>query len=149
MRSDLSWKYYDEDLSDSDIKAVEEELGVKFPNDYIECIKKYHGGAPEKDCFTFDSVKYGEMGSCLGVLLRLDQKKEENILDTMKNLNDQLPKKIIPFGDDGGGDFMCFDYRDIKEEQSPKVVYWHHELNTEESISYLAQSFTEFIKMLS
>jgi hypothetical protein len=80
------------------------------------------------------------------MLLSFNSNKKENILDVHNNLKHQLPKGIIPIADDGGGDFICFDFR--SSETSPKVVYWHHEKKKEKSITYLCETFTDFIDML-
>ncbi|MGQ7061862.1 SMI1/KNR4 family protein, partial [Bacillus cereus group sp. BceL175] len=33
-------------VTDEQIEQLEEYFGIKFPNDFIECVKKYDGGYP-------------------------------------------------------------------------------------------------------
>lgn len=55
-------------------------------------------------------------------------------------------KKILPFGDDGGGYFFCIDYRnDVSGE---KVVLWVKDNEEPYDIIPLADSFDEFINTL-
>src|SRR5215831_2283727 len=35
--------------------------------------------------------------------------------------------QLVPIADDGGGDFICFDYGELHQKTPPVVVYWHHE----------------------
>jgi hypothetical protein len=83
------------------------------------------------------------MGSCLGVLLSFDEGDPENMLVTHEDLAPFLPPGVIPFADDGGGDFICFKYE--QAEATPQVVYWHH---GEREVVPLADTFTGFLEML-
>jgi cell wall assembly regulator SMI1 len=145
---DLAWENCRAELSDKRIGAVEAVLGVRLPEDYTKCIKKHHGGTPKPSRFTFRDQKLGEMESCLGMLLSLDENDSENLVDTWRDLASQLPRTIVPFADDGGGDFICFDYRNLHQKTAPVVVYWHHERTQPESLTGLCDSFSDFIKML-
>lgn len=145
---DLSWENCHAEESDARVSAVEAVLGVRLPEDYRECIKKYHGGTPSRSRFTFKDQKLGDMESCLGVLLSLDEDDAENLVDTWHELAPQLPRAVVPFADDGGGDFICFDYRDVRQTTTPVVVYWHHERVQPEALTPLCNSFSEFMSML-
>ena len=68
------------------------------------------------------------------------------ILDAIKNPPEFFPKGLIPFSQDGGGNYLCFDYRNYKE--NPPIVFWHHAIEENEGIFYLANSFEEFINSL-
>lgn len=68
------------------------------------------------------------------------------ILDTIKNPPEFFPKGLIPFSQDGGGNYLCFDYRNCKE--NPPIIFWNHEVEENEGIFYLADSFEEFINGL-
>lgn len=35
-------------VTDEQIEQLEEYFGIKFPNDFIECVKKYDGGYPTR-----------------------------------------------------------------------------------------------------
>ncbi len=68
------------------------------------------------------------------------------ILDEIQNLPEFFPKGLIPFSQDGGGNYLCFDYRNCTE--NPPIVFWHHAIEENEGIFHLADSFEEFISSL-
>ena len=72
----------------------------------------------------------------------------EGLLNESKDDPGYFSKKLIPFGDDGGGNYMCFDYREHKEN-NPPIIYWNHSVyENSKRISVIANSFEEFINML-
>jgi cell wall assembly regulator SMI1 len=146
----LTWKRCQPPVDDGVVEQLEQALGVTFPHDFRELMKRCHGGSPvEREHFDFYYVGgQHEAGSCLGALLTLYPEDSNGILKTIETLSydDQLPEKVIPFAEDGGGDMMCLDYRDDPEH--PTVVYWSHEEPKETSISPLADSFTKFLDSL-
>src|SRR5262245_1692614 len=145
---DIVWENCRAELSDQRVAAVETVLGVKLPEDYKTCIMTCHGGTPKPSRFTFRDQKLGDMESCLGILLTLDESDTENLVDTWRDLASQLPRAIVPFADDGGGDFICFDYRDLDQTTTPSIVYWHHDRTLPESLTRLCDGFSAFISML-
>jgi|LakMenEpi03Aug12_release.lakeMendotaPanAssembly.Ray.scaffolds.fasta_scaffold30667_3 hypothetical protein len=71
---------------------------------------------------------------------------ENEILDHIQNPSEFFPKGLIPFAPDGGGNYVCFDYRHCKE--NPPIVFWHHGFEEGKDVFYLADSFEEFISGL-
>lgn len=55
---------------------------------------------------------------------------------------------LIPFGDNGGGDLICFDYRKDRETDNPPIVIWNHDMGLEHRVVFIAPNFEEFINML-
>ncbi len=45
--SRVTWLFTDGAIDEQVIIAVENSFGVRFPDDYRECIKKNNGGYPE------------------------------------------------------------------------------------------------------
>ena len=67
------------------------------------------------------------------------------------NYNDPaefFPKNLVAFGRNGGSDLICFDYRAEPNTDNPPVVYWIFGRNEGEDISFLANSFEEFLGIL-
>ncbi len=141
-RQDIAWEDCRGELQDADVLSVEQALGVTFPEDYRECVKKCHGGRPRDNNFSFVDPVVGRMESCLAVLLSFSDDDVENIVETHRRLQPYLPEGVIPIGDDGGGDFVCFQYT---AQDSPSVVYWHH---GDRSVVPLSGSFSAFLEML-
>lgn len=145
---DLTWRNCNSPLSDERIHEVENTLGIQFPLDYRDCVRECHGGIPSKRNFSVAANNL-EFGSCLAVLLSFSDDDSENILQTHENLSDQLPRSLIPFAEDGGGDYMCFDYRNLGAAGAPAVVFWHRTGLPDNEITQIAPNFTAFIELLS
>ncbi|EEM16348.1 MULTISPECIES: SMI1/KNR4 family protein [Bacillus] len=162
MRDDLKWLYPDKEVSEEVIKKFAENLKIVYPNDYIQCVKKYGGAIVEPSSF---DVKNNEEGRVFGSLCSFDKNATSNIYKTYSNLKSSLPNQIIPFADDPAGNKICFDYKN--HEDNPIVVFWDHEESENretlieeglsvqeadevmrESIYYIADSFTSFLDML-
>lgn len=146
--SDLLWDFCQEPVDDAVVQEIARRLGIVFPPDYAAYIKQHHGGMPNKTDFDYtDPKKKAKSVSCLSQLLSFDLGRPENIVNTYRTLaDDYFPKGIIPFGDSGYGDYICFDYR--SNAQNPTVVLWQHEEHVEKSIVWLSNTFLEFLGML-
>ena len=55
---------------------------------------------------------------------------------------------LIPFGENGGGDYICFDYRNDKTTDNPPIVIWNHDMGLKHRVVFIANNFEEFINML-
>lgn len=160
---EIKWKFADREISSEHIEKVGNELGIKFPKDYIECAIYNHGANVEPNCFDL-----GRNQKIFGGLLSFNEESIENIEKIYSYIKDALPDKVIPFGCDPSGNYICFDY--MESETNPKIVFWYHEIavtegrlddsdketlrtNTLEDLQrkrlyYIANSFTEFINSL-
>lgn len=140
----VNWLFKKEDVTKEEVIKIEEEIGVKFPKSFFECVINQNGAQPEKNIFDLNNEK----GKIFGSLLDFDLNSDENILSVYKDLKDRLPNKVVPFADDPSGNYICFDYR---EEGKPEIVFWNHELtegSPKKSISYIAESFEELLNKL-
>ncbi|MGG0238072.1 SMI1/KNR4 family protein [Bacillus rhizoplanae] len=129
-------------ITDEQIQQVEQYLGVKFPTDFVECVKKYNGGYPLPN--TFDIIGQGE--DTFNKLLTFDLESKHYILQTYEDIKDRLVDKVYPFARDPFGNHICFDYRN--NPLSPNVVFWDHEEEMEEAIYSVCSSFQELLSSL-
>ena len=148
----LTWTFCKSPVDNRVLDEHERVLGMKFPGDLREVLQRCHGGHPvEKAVFWFEhpDPDLGRMGSGIGALVTLDPLDGGDdmlgIVQTLREYQD-LPSGIVPFATDGGGDYICLDYR--KDTDHPTVVYWAHEADPGQSIAYLADSFTDFLGIL-
>jgi hypothetical protein len=128
---------------------LEEKMGVVFPKIYKETIKECDGGYPLRNTFKYlraDSNKVRE--DCIGAFSRVNDCEYINILERYLNPPEFFPKDLIAFGENGGGDFICFDYRQGKDNPNPPIVFWNHEAEEGKDVSFIAKNFEEFIDML-
>ncbi len=141
----MNWTGSLQPVSKQEVEAIEWVLGVKLPDDYLECAMVNHGGRPSLKCLDFAKRKDNVFQSLLPLT---EQSKRMGVVQMISSVTDRLPGQVIPFGNDPGGNLYCFDYR---RSPSPRVVYWDHELavgNPPEAIVPVAESFTELLGML-
>lgn len=144
MTNEITWSDTNKALSDDEITQVEEKLGINFPKDYLEVVMKNDGGFPDPNVFFMNSNE-----ESFNNLINLKVDAEYNIFKTMDMVKDRLVDGIVPFGDDPGGNLICFDYRSSDE---PTVVFWDHEIagggDLEKAITFVCNSFTDLLDML-
>lgn len=134
-------------LSEDILRGTELLFGVALPPAYRECLRINHGGHPEPGNFVVGTGASAWEGS-LGTLLSLDWRRPSNIWSTLASLtiDGQLPDRLFPIAEDGGGNLLCFDYRSTLPE--PPVIYWWHEVGGEDGITNVAESFIALLAML-
>lgn len=140
------------------INNLEKEENIKLPNEYCKFISNHNGASLYIDSFDFyDNVH--KRKSCESIAFIKFENISETICDlleqTTNDINDPdvfkwykyFEPRVIPFGDTGGGDFICFDYR---QRDDPEIILWCHDYYDENwnRISFIANNFEEFINML-
>lgn len=145
----ISWLDIGENISLEVINKIECSIGIKFPDTYIKLIRYHNGGTPLKDSFKyFDQFHLKEMRSGIGVFIILQENDFQSVYSLFKEPPEFFPDGLVAFAEDGGGDFMCFDYRKGWDLIDPPIVYWSHESDIDKSVSFIANNFEEFINML-
>ncbi len=142
---ELDWLEPGQTLESDEIAATEALLGVKFPADYATFIGAHSGASnPKESEFVYVDRGERQTGN-FGALLSLREDQYDRLVDTLRDLGDQIPAGIIPIVETGWGDCVCLDYRESKD---PAIAYFSHELSGDESIIRIAQSFSEFLDSL-
>jgi hypothetical protein len=122
MSSSLVWDSTHDEVSLGKIREVEEELGIIFPSDYLECVKVNNGGYPSREVLDFE----GKKEAIFYRLLSFHREKNYYILSVYNNVKDRMVDGVIPFANDPFGNLLCFDYR--QNSLNPTVVFWDHEI---------------------
>lgn len=143
---DLMWEDMFPPVNDEHIRHIEGHLGVRFPHDYRECAKRYHGGYPLISSFDYIDPYLGVVGTGLGELFNFDLDDRWNILWQNQSPPESLPQGLVMIGQDGGGGYICLDYR--SGEESPRIAFWRSNAPSADTVIHLADTFTEFIGML-
>lgn len=136
-----TWIFVEESIDEATFRSVESTMGVTYPKDYEECVKRYNGGYPKPNKFDlYNGVQAVFMGLIsftnenLNIKMFFDFAEESSI------------EGLVPFGKDPFGNLLCFDYRSNKE--SPQVVFFDHEERGEEAIIPICNTFTELLNGL-
>lgn len=131
--------------SEEQIAAVEIELGHRFPEDYREFAKLYSGGSPNETDFEFRDSDGEIFFASLGEFFTLLRDHEQNLVSWMRR-TESFPSDLIPFAVDGGGNYICLDYRAARE---PLISFWHAgRRGMDDEISFVANSFSDFVGLL-
>lgn len=126
------------------IKAFERERAVKFPGLYKQLVSRIDGGYLKRNIFFCTDPKNNRtMRDSVGCFLAWGDYPYELFRDLVDSPPEFFPEGLIAFASNGGGDFICFDYRNCKE--NPPIVFWHHEYEENEGIFPLADNFEEFL----
>jgi cell wall assembly regulator SMI1 len=141
----LRWDNLREPLAESTVTEAERALGIRFPDDYRRCLIQFHGASPAVSDFVVVTQDGRRFNSCVGVLLTADPRDAENILAMHSGMGPYKDGPVIPIIDDGGGDFVCLDYRGKGAREAPRIVYFEHELG---ELHGLAATFADFCSSL-
>ncbi|EKO3802388.1 SMI1/KNR4 family protein [Vibrio harveyi] len=145
------WLIFEEEhqpLRDELIESVSTIIQFSLPQDYVECVKYYHGGQPRNGSLSIE-VEGSSWGIGFGELLTLDPlESRANVITSLSTLRKVhgISKKYLPIVLGAGGDYICLDYS--KSATNPAVVFWFHELEGEEAIFPVAESFRQVLSML-
>lgn len=135
------------------VRELEKLYNLILPKEYTNFITRHNGARMLARIFDyFDPNREGKNSDAV----HFD--KLENIRHSIELLTcDEEPdwpieyrfeEGLIPFGDNGGGDLICFDYRKNKGTDNPPIVIWNHDMGLKHRVVFIANNFEEFINML-
>ena len=143
-------------INAEDIAAFENEVGIKFPEEYKQFILKENGGKPEEDWLYdfFDEVTEAENTSVIREFFSLfldDTVKIGNLKKIYKTMTyeEMIPDGMLPIADDPGGNVIGIS---LNKDDYGYVYFINHEyddLDTGYLVkSKIAESLNEFLDAL-
>jgi hypothetical protein len=161
------WSFCGPPITDQRIEEVQQSLGVRFPDQFLDWVKICDGGLKRDSVFDYvhpsdRSIEADAMGYLFSFREPMDRYLKEiyrNDLDlwramdiqpwwTIEDINqleraEHFPAGLIAFADNGSGDHICFDYRSNMSASNPSIAIWLHEFYPD-SIGWIAQDFATF-----
>ena len=145
-----------EKLNAEDIAEFENEVGIKFPEDYKRFMLKSNGGTPEEEWLYdfFDEVTEAENTSVIREFFSLfsdEAVKMSNLKKIYKTMTyeEMIPNDMLPIADDPGGNVIGIS---LNKDDYGYVYFINHEyddLDTGYLVkSKIAESLTEFLDAL-
>jgi hypothetical protein len=130
----LKWRYSKPLVDERQIAEVESKLGFVFPSLYVKTVKEYNGGRPPVGEYNTDKTKE----RTIKLFLSFNMSDVENVY---KALEDVLVtgEKVIPFGIDSFGNYICFNKTD------KKIVFLDFETG---GIEQIADDYDGFLKII-
>lgn len=135
------WKTSSQGVTEQEIQDVENQLGVCFPKDFIDIVRKPNAGRP-----TPKVIDVCGSGQVVRQLLSFLPGGQTYIVEETEDLRDDgLDEKIIPFANDPFGNYFCFDFR--VSDSNPEIVFYDHETDPDEddAFTFVSNSFTSFL----
>jgi hypothetical protein len=134
------------------IKQIEVTKGVVLPNNYVSFVINHNGARLNSNNFDYNDPNTNKNEGSIAFInaekilykIELIQSGEEPDWPIEYRFEDGL----IPFGDNGGGDLICFDYRKDRNTDNPPIVIWNHDMGFEHRVVFIASNFEEFVNML-
>jgi hypothetical protein len=128
-------------VTPGDLAQLEQEWGVKLPEEYKTLVTAYQGMAPLPDVFNVGK-RSTNVFNVLLTIKRHEGREGYSVKRIYEVLKPHIPKGIFPFAETPGGESICFDYRNGSLE--PKIV-----LVTVEAFIYpIADSLTDLLNQL-
>lgn len=145
---DVTWNHYvwpaDLPLDLAKLRAVEQAWGIRFPQDYVDCVRVNQGKTPEPASFAFgDGYE-----TSLNELFHFEPSPAgSNIVQNQERLAmGGVPEGVYTFASDPAGNRLCFDYR--ASASAPAIVLLDYERDEENALVPVAASFSELLAKL-
>ncbi|MBW3597320.1 MAG: SMI1/KNR4 family protein [Planctomycetes bacterium] len=117
-------------------------LGVRFPESYRQMIRRFSGSYGDAD-IRIDRPSGGFDRCSIGLILSLLPHNPDSIYGVMQNWKEHaLSPKVVPIGEDGGGNYLCLDFRAGDE---PAVAFYFHELYGDDGVMRVCETFDELL----
>jgi hypothetical protein len=144
------WDSKNESLSQEKVndfvQEIETESGYKLPKSYIDFMKMFNGGTPNKNCFIANiETSWSDNHICIEAFLELD-----DIASETEFMKDEwgYPDIGLQICDcpSAGHDIVMLDYTKCGKSGEPSVV--HVDQSFDYKITILAKDFETFIRGL-
>lgn len=141
------------EIQKKEINEVESNLSIVFPSMYSEFICKHNVARLEADTFSYSDPNTNGKNSDSIAFENVEKIPESIELLKLNEVPDwdenyKFEDGLIPFGENGVGDMICFDYRKDKKTDNPPIVIWNHDMGLEHRVVFVAKNFEEFVDML-
>lgn len=100
-------------LTDADISAAEQEIGIRMPAELKQQYLRCNGGAPDRRCWVRGE---GWSPDCIAMFIPIrpigatdKEFGKKNLQRAMSLLSEHLPPDFIPIANDDGGNLFCID----------------------------------------
>lgn len=126
--------YLGENIIDSRLESLEEEIGYKLPEDFKYIMKKHNGITLAGTQIYGLSAKLKE--SSLGKIYAFEHSEVEN----------PMPKNFFPFSPDGRGNHYCLDLSKLEANVCPVMFWqWDFEYDNLEDVEVSNDNFAEWV----
>ncbi|MDR1432951.1 MAG: SMI1/KNR4 family protein [Puniceicoccales bacterium] len=151
---DSNVEYDDGNIDKLKIEIFEKRFGISLPAMYVNFIVKHDGARLQRSDFDYLDPNMGGRKNSYSIAF-VNFEEIENKINRLKKADENFPgygkafkDGLVPFGRNGGGDLICFDYREDRTTNDPPIVIWYHEIDFEHRVIFIASNFEEFVNIL-
>ena len=144
-------------LTPADIEYVEEELSIKFSDDFKKHYLKFNGGTPKNTIWVDVFGKYDDREVRDFIPILYHEAFENDPSFTLNGRvkeewsNAEVPKNLIPFAFDWVGNYFCLDHFNQKIYYFIRDV-WSDNLTQDQNFKvnsvFLCDTFERFVQSL-
>ncbi|WP_083900845.1 SMI1/KNR4 family protein [Azospirillum sp. B4] len=141
-------------LSERDVAAAESKMGIALPEQLKSFTLHQNGGRPKRRYWHGDGGLVFWVDTLIPIEATVNNQAPNGMVTTYLNTTSQdiLPKTVIPFARDPGGNFFCID-ADAESIWYYAMDVWDDALSPTENHKkcrdFLADSFEVFMNGLS
>lgn len=133
---DIIWKYGNK-VNLSVFDTIQENFNIVFPKEYKDIVLHNDGATPYPRIIN---------GTFINNFIPVNPEETYNISKSCETLKSNIPTNVIPFAQDAFGNYFCFDFR--KNKSNPSILFYDHETDNSDSLSFICNSFLEFLELL-
>jgi cell wall assembly regulator SMI1 len=127
--------------TDAALAKAESDLGYQFPPTYRAWLKQNNGKSIE-DITIFPVFDKRDPRKTWDSIVR---NYNSNWRSWLNNFGPEYDfSSLLPFGEFGTGDYVCFDFSQLESAEEPTVVIWSHETGDTDVI---ASDFAKFVEL--
>lgn len=133
-----------------DLQAIEQRIGVTFPQDYKDCVANHQGKSPDKETLESGDLAASPFGPLYHLLPNCEgDLKSYGVLNAWQKWSG-IYSGLVPIADcAGSGCFYAFDFRANPEQPTIVFVDVEEDPEDEDAILFVAHSFTDMINALA
>ncbi len=144
----VSFKWGGRSLTEEEIAAVEQQIGLQLPDQYRAFLKRQNGGRPRPAHFSFRERK--DDGSIVNFFYSVGHENPMLELVSRAQKTHGLPRDLLEIGNDPGASPICIG---VSGARDGKVYFWagatpHPAYPDTVGALLVADSFDEFLEQL-
>ncbi|MBN1312390.1 MAG: SMI1/KNR4 family protein [Anaerolineae bacterium] len=116
-------------LTEHDIEAAENAMGVRFPDDYRHFLLQNNGGKPDPNMFLIPDHPIPGQSDLLDWFYCIVHDSPIDIISACRAFKGRVPEECLSIGCDPGGNQICLV---ISGTEQGKIYFWDHEEEADE-----------------
>jgi hypothetical protein len=138
-------------ICETEIRQVEERLGIRLPHDYENFLLLHNGGQPDPQMFSIQGCGQDDHATA-SFFFGIGGDENIDLEANRRIYQGRVPSDILPIASDPGGNLLCIS---VSGKNDGKLYFWTHEeesldgdLPTYENLYFVANNINELLANL-